>query len=96
MNISTERNGQSTLFNETRIGQFTSQEDLPVTSVDDTKMLPIVDDHRRGLQIEDSKERMVGIAHGVSFEQEQFILFHVSMHIDAITDSNKEVSLWLP
>jgi hypothetical protein len=33
---------------------------------------------------------MVGIAYGMPFELEQFGLFHVSMHIDATTDSNNE------
>jgi hypothetical protein len=32
----------------------------------------------------------VGIAYGMPFELEQFGLFHVSMHIDATTDSNKQ------
>jgi hypothetical protein len=53
-------------------------------------MLRIVENHRRGLQIDDSKEMMVGIAYAMPFELEQFGLFHVSMHIDATTDSNKE------
>jgi hypothetical protein len=33
---------------------------------------------------------MVGIAYGMPFELEQFRLFHISMHIDATTNSNKE------
>jgi hypothetical protein len=82
--------GTSILFNETRIGQFYNQEDLPITGDDDTEMLRIVDNHRRGLQIDDSKEMMVGIAYAMPFELEQFGLFHVSMHIDATADSNKE------
>jgi hypothetical protein len=81
--------GTSTLFNETQIGQFINQEDLPITGDGDTEMLRIVDNHRRGLQIDDSKEVMVGIAYAMPFELEQFGLFHVSMHIDATADSNK-------
>jgi hypothetical protein len=81
---------QTTLFNEKRIGHFTNQQDIPVTVEDDTKMLWIVDDHHRCLKIDDSKEMMVGIAYGMPFELEQFGIFHVSMHIDATADSNKE------
>jgi hypothetical protein len=32
----------------------------------------------------------VGIAYGMPYELQQFVLFHISMHIDATTDSNKE------
>ena len=53
-------------------------------------MLTIVEDHRRVLKIKDSQEMMVGIAYGMPFELKQFELFHVSMHIDATADSNKE------
>jgi hypothetical protein len=86
---------QTTLFNETLIGPFISQEDIPVTGEDDTEMLQIVDDHCRGLKIDDSKEMMVGIAYGMPFELEQFGLFHVSMHIDATENSTKNLNLWL-
>jgi hypothetical protein len=89
-NTTMEPNGKSTLFNETWIGHFSSQEDLPIMDGNDTEMLRIVDDHCRGLKIDDSKEMKVGIAYGVPFELEQFGLFHVSMHIDATADSNKE------
>ena len=82
---------QTTLFNETRIGLVTNQQDIPALGEDDNEMLRIVgDDHRRSLKIDDSKEMMVGIAYGMPFELEQFGLFHVSMHIDATADSNKE------
>jgi hypothetical protein len=33
---------------------------------------------------------MIGIAHGMPFEMEQFGLFHVSLHIDVKADTNKE------
>ena len=49
-----------------------------------------MDDHRRVLKIKDSQEMMVGIAYGMPFELQQFELFHVSLHIDATADSNKE------
>jgi hypothetical protein len=81
-NTTTDSTGKSTLFNETWIGHFTSQEDLPVTDDNDTEMLWKVDDHHHRLKIDDSKKRMVGIAYG-TFELEQFGIFHVSMHIDA-------------
>jgi hypothetical protein len=81
---------KSVLFNESRIGTITGQEDLPVTSSDDQDMLQIVNDHRRELKIADSKEMMVGIAYGMPYELEQFGLFHVSLHIDATADTNKE------
>jgi hypothetical protein len=76
-NTTSKPNGKSTLFNKTRIGHFTSQEDLPVMVDDDTKMLPIVDDHRCGLKIDGcSKEMMVGIAycqsrHPTTMQQQQ-------------------------
>jgi hypothetical protein len=53
-------------------------------------MLQIVSNHHHELKIADSKEMMVGIAYGMPFELEQFGLFHVSMHIDTSTDTNKE------
>jgi hypothetical protein len=90
LNSTKEPNGKSTLFNKTRIGQITCQVDLPVTGEDGTKMLQIVGDHQRELNVDDSKEMMVGIAYGMPFELEQFGLFHVSMHTDATADSNKE------
>jgi hypothetical protein len=95
-NTTPDPTGKSTLFNETRIGHFISQEDLPVMCNDDKEMLQIVDNHHRGLKIDDSKEKMVGIAYGMPFDLEQFGLFHVSMHIDAKADSNitKVVLLW--
>jgi hypothetical protein len=80
-NTTTAPIDQTTLFNETRIGPFTNQQDIPVSGEDDNEMLWIVDDHRRCLKIDDSKEMMVGIAYGMPFELEQFGLFHVSMHI---------------
>jgi hypothetical protein len=87
----TETTPKSTLFNETRIGMYTAhQEDFPVTGQDDTQMLRTVDDHRCELNIDDSKEMMVGIAYGKSFELDQFGLFQASMHIDATADSNNE------
>jgi hypothetical protein len=33
---------------------------------------------------------MVAIAYGMPFELDQFSLFHVSLHIDATSDTNKE------
>jgi hypothetical protein len=56
----------------------------------DKEMLRIVHDHQRELDIEESKEMMLGLAYGMPFELEQFGLFHVSLHIDATTDTNKE------
>ncbi len=53
-------------------------------------MLQIVDDHRWGLKIDDSKQMMVGIVYGMPFELDQFGLFHVSMHIDATANSYNE------
>ncbi len=81
---------KSILFNESRIGNITGQEDLPVTSSDNQDMLQIVNDHCHELKIADSKEMMVGIAYGMPYELEQFGLFHVSLHIDATADTNKE------
>jgi hypothetical protein len=85
-----ESAGKSILFNETRIGLYTSQEDVPVAGDEGKEMLQIVDDHRRVLKIDDSKELMVGLACAMPFELQQFGLFHVSMHIDATADSNNE------
>jgi hypothetical protein len=81
---------KSILFNETRISLVTCQEDVPIAGDDDREMLQIVDEHRRGLNIDASQEIMVGIASGMPFELEQFGLFHVSMHIDATLDSNNK------
>jgi hypothetical protein len=86
----TDPAGKNTLFNETRIGPFTGQEDVKVDADEEKEMLRIVEDHRRELKIQDTQEMMVGIAYGMPFELEQFELFHVSMHIDATADSNKE------
>jgi hypothetical protein len=71
----------------------------PVAGDDDKEMLQIVDDHHHELNIDDSKDMMVGIAYGgMPFELEQFGLFHVSMHIEDTTDtsSNKEVHPLVP
>ena len=81
---------QAILFNESRIGNITGQEDVLLSGPDDHDMLQIVKNHRQELKIADSKERMVGIAQGMHFELEQFGLFHVSFHIDATLDTNKE------
>ncbi len=86
----TEPSGKKVLFNETRFGNFTGQEDVEVDGTEEKEMLRIVEDHRRVLKINDSQEMMVGIAYGMPFELQQFELFHVSMHIDATADSNKE------
>jgi hypothetical protein len=86
----TESQPQCTLFNETRIGNVTSQEDIRFGGDDDNEMLRVVDGHRKELDIERSKEMMVGIAYGMPFELEQFGLFHVSLHIDATADTNVE------
>jgi hypothetical protein len=56
----------------------------------DQEMLRVVDDHRRELNIPDSKEMVVAITNGMSFELAQFSLCHVSLHIDAMSDTNKE------
>ena len=81
----------SILFNESRLGNVTGQEDVVVETSDDQDMLKIVTDHRRELKVDDSKEMMVlGIAHAMPFELDQFALFHVSLHIDATSDTNKE------
>jgi hypothetical protein len=57
----------------------------------DQEILWIVGDHRQELQeIADSKKMMVAIAYGMPFELSQFGLFHVSLHIDATSDTNKE------
>jgi hypothetical protein len=53
-------------------------------------MLWVVDDHHPELNIADSKEMMVARAYGMSFELNQFSLFHVSLHIDATSDTSKE------
>jgi hypothetical protein len=89
-NTSADLIGKSILFNETWIGLVTCQEDVPVAGNDDREMLWIIDNHRRGLKIDNSKEMMVGIAYWMPFELEQFRLFHVSMHIDATADSYNE------
>jgi hypothetical protein len=53
-NMKMDPTGKSTLFNETWIGHFISQEDLvPVTCVDDTEMIWILDNDRHGLKIAD-------------------------------------------
>jgi hypothetical protein len=79
------------MFNETRIGPFTKQDDLDVACDKEEEILQIMDDHQCELKIHDTQEMMVGIAYGMPFELEQFGLFHVSMlHIDATSDSNKE------
>jgi hypothetical protein len=85
-----ETMSKSTLFNETRIGYYTGTEDIVVAGDEEAEMLRVVGDHRRVLNIKDTQEMMVGIAYGMPFELEQFGLFHVSLHIDATSDSNKE------
>jgi hypothetical protein len=78
------------LYNETRIGQYTGQEEVHIAANEEQEMFCIVSDHRRVLKIDDSQEMMVGIAYAMPFEIQQFDLFHVCMHIDATADSNKE------
>jgi hypothetical protein len=80
----------SILFNESRLGNVTGQEDEVGETSDDQDKLKIVTDHRRELKVDDSKEMMVGIAYAMPFELDQFALFHVSLHIDATSDTNKE------
>jgi hypothetical protein len=76
-------NGLSTLFN--------GIEDIAVGGDVDQEMLQVVDNHHQELNIADSKEMMVAIAYGMTFELAQFSLFHVSLHIDnAKSDTNKE------
>lgn len=53
-------------------------------------MWRLVNGHQKELDIERSKEMMVGIAYGMPFELEQYGLFHVSLHIDATADTNIE------
>jgi hypothetical protein len=72
--------GKATLFNETRIGKYTGQEDLHVACDEEEEMLHIVDDHQCELQIHATQEMMVGIAYAMPFELEQFRLSHVSTH----------------
>jgi hypothetical protein len=81
---------KSTLFNESRIGNVTSQEDVALAGAEDNEMRRIVDGHRKELAIEESKEMMVGVAYGMPFELDQFSLFHVALHIDATADTNIE------
>jgi hypothetical protein len=81
---------KSTLFNESSLGTISGDQDLPVVTSEDEKMLRIVNNRRRELKIADSKLMMVGIAYGMPYELEQFGLFHVSLHIDATADTNKE------
>jgi hypothetical protein len=82
--------GKGTLFNETRIGNYMNQVDVPIAAAEEQEMLKVVTDHRQALKISDSQEMMVGIAYAMPFELKQFDLFHVCMHIDATADSNKE------
>jgi hypothetical protein len=65
------------LFNESRIGNVTCQEDVLLSCADDHDMLQTVKNHRRELKIADSEEMMVGIVYGMPCELEQFGLFHV-------------------
>jgi hypothetical protein len=82
---------KSILFNESRIGNVTGQEDMVVTSVEDHDiMLQIGTKHRMALKIPDTKEMMVGVAYGMRFELDQFRLFHISLQIDATSDTKKE------
>jgi hypothetical protein len=83
-------NGSSALFNETCIGNFTGHKDVEVGSDTDQEMLQVVDDHHRELSIADSKQMMIAIGYGMSFELLQFSLFHVLLHIDTTSDTNKE------
>ena len=87
---SKDTGSQSILFNESRLGNVTGQEDVIVATSEDQDMIKIVTDHRRELKVGDSKEMMVGIAYAMPFELDQFALFHVSLHIDATSDNNKE------
>jgi hypothetical protein len=83
--------GKPRLFNETRVGSYTEQEDIDIgTNYEEQEMLHIVSDHRRVLQIKDSQEMMVGIAFAMPFEIQQFKLFPICCHIDATSDTNKE------
>jgi hypothetical protein len=82
--------GKAKLFNETRTGSYMGQEDANIAGDEEQEMLRIVSDHRRELKIDDSQEMMVGLAFAVPFEIRQFELFHVCLHIDATSDSNKE------
>jgi hypothetical protein len=88
---SQDSNVSSILYNETRIGNCTGLEDVSVGGeAADQEMLRVVGDHRRELKLADTKEMMVAIAYGMPFELAQFALFHVSLHIDATSDTNKE------
>jgi hypothetical protein len=72
-NVNEKSTGTSTLFNETHIGNCTDLEDVSVGGeAADQKMLWVVGDHRRELQIANSKEMMVAIAYGMSFDLSQF------------------------
>ena len=81
---------KTVLFNETRLGDTTDQEDVVIAADEEQDMLRVVSDHRRLLPISDSQEMMVGIAYAMPYEVRQFELFNVCLHIDATADSNKE------
>jgi hypothetical protein len=53
-------------------------------------MLWIVGDHHCEVKIADSKEIIVAIAYGMPFELAQFALFHVLLHINTTSDTNKK------
>ena len=88
--VSKDPTPPSTLYNESRLGKVMGREDILVDTSDDQDMLKVVSDHRRELKLDDSKEMMVGIAYAMPFELDQFGLFHVTLHIDATSDTNKE------
>lgn len=82
--------GKNILFNETHIANVTSQKNILVARDVDEDVLQIVENHHYKLKIADSKEMMVSVAYDMSFKLEQFEVFHVSMHIDATANTNKE------
>jgi sensor c-di-GMP phosphodiesterase-like protein len=88
--ISINTAAKCTLFNETRIGDYMRQVDVPIAAAEEQEMLMVVNEHRRVLNISDTQELMVSIAYAMPFELQQFNLFHVCLHIDATADSNKE------
>jgi hypothetical protein len=81
---------KGTLFNQTRIGDYMGQVDVPIAAAKEQEMLKVVTDHQRALKISDTQEIMVGIAYAMPFELQQFDIFHVCMHSNATADSNKE------
>jgi hypothetical protein len=72
------------------MGNCTGHEEVVVSPDADQKVQRVVDDHCHELNIADSKIMMVAISYGMPFELDQLSLFHVSLHIDATSDTNKE------